>query len=174
VTTNELEERAAAAASREPLVPGAGVVGRSDSSDAVPSPGRVTYTDYDDPFAFMQGSTGAPHLTRLSAHAWVGCGGDVYVLELLGRGHVRVQPVPAGEAVPDGPKYAAHYAPQALDWGTRQAMGVRRIIQRARPVLTAGSLEDAIRGCDLYAKQVLKGPLATGYSSSPHMYAPSC
>jgi ATP-dependent helicase IRC3 len=126
----------------------------------VPTPDRVTYTDYDDPFAFVQGSRGAPHLARLSPNSWVSCGADVYVLELLGRGHLRVQPARAEEG---GPKFTAHYAPRTMSFGMRQAIGLQHGMQRARPVLDADSLEDAIRGCDQYAKQkVLVGPQAMG------------
>lgn len=51
----------------------------------------MTYVDYEDPFALVHGASGAPHITKLSPYAWVGCGGDVYVLECLGKGYIRVE-----------------------------------------------------------------------------------
>lgn len=61
--------------------------------DEIPEPKSVTFTDYDDPLSFARGSTsGAPHVASMSPNAWVGCGGDVYVLECLGKGFIRVEP----------------------------------------------------------------------------------
>lgn len=40
----------------------------------------------------MQEASGAPHITKLSRFGWVGCGGDVYVLELMGKGHIKIEP----------------------------------------------------------------------------------
>jgi ATP-dependent helicase IRC3 len=64
-----------------------------DTTGDIPDPTSVTYLDYDDPFAFVAGSSGAPHIAKLSLNAWVGCGGDVYVLECMGKGHVRIEPI---------------------------------------------------------------------------------
>jgi len=30
---------------------------------------------------------------------WVGCGGEIYVLECLGKGHIRIEPVEADEGI---------------------------------------------------------------------------
>jgi|ERR1700722_10294172 len=65
----------------------------SDSQDNIPVPESVTYHDYENPFALVNESSGAPHIAVLSNHAWVGCGGDVYVLECLGKGHARIERV---------------------------------------------------------------------------------
>lgn len=64
-----------------------------DTYDEVPEPKSVTFIDYNDPFSFVEQSYGAPHVQKLSSYAWVGCGGDVYVLECLGKGFIRVEPV---------------------------------------------------------------------------------
>ena len=56
--------------------------------------------DYDDPFAFVGECCGtAPIIHQLSLLAWVSVGGEVYVLECLGAGFVRVEPLtdPEGE-----------------------------------------------------------------------------
>ena len=72
----------------------------SDTTDDVPDPKSVTYIDYEDPWSFTHNSSGAPHIRKLSQNAWVGCGGDVYLLELLGKGYIRIEPV---EATDEGP-----------------------------------------------------------------------
>ena len=69
----------------------------SDSRDDVPKPTAITYVDYEDPFALVEESSGAPHISAISKNAWVGCGGDIYVLECLGKGYVRVEPVKSTE-----------------------------------------------------------------------------
>lgn len=59
----------------------------------IPDPKSVTYTDYDDPFSFVHDTSGAPHISKMSQNAWVGCGDDIYVLECLGKGFIRIDPV---------------------------------------------------------------------------------
>ena len=66
---------------------------KPDTTDDIPSPKSVTYIDYDDPFSFYEDSSGAPDVHRLSRHAWVGCGQDTYVLECMGKGFIRIEPV---------------------------------------------------------------------------------
>lgn len=61
-------------------------------TDDVPSPKSVTFTDFDDPFSFTERSFGAPHVAKLSQLAWVGCGGEIYVLECMGKGYIRLEP----------------------------------------------------------------------------------
>lgn len=63
-----------------------------DTVVGIPEPKSVTYIDYDNPFSFAEQSFGAPHVAKISPHAWVGCGGDVYVLECLGKGYIRIEP----------------------------------------------------------------------------------
>jgi hypothetical protein len=62
----------------------------------VPEPHSISYTDFNDTLSFI-GQTQERHITRLSQLSWVGCGDDVYVLECLGKGFIRVSPL-------DGPK----------------------------------------------------------------------
>jgi ATP-dependent helicase IRC3 len=66
----------------------------SDSREDIPEPKSVTYLDYEDPFALVDSFSGAPHISRLSANAWVGCGNDIHILECLGKGYIRIEPVP--------------------------------------------------------------------------------
>lgn len=66
---------------------------KPDTISDIPDPKSVTYVDYDDPFSMVEASHGAPQVQALSKFAWVGCGGDVYVLECMGKGFIRIQPV---------------------------------------------------------------------------------
>jgi ATP-dependent helicase IRC3 len=67
------------------------------SVQSIPEPSSVTYLDYNDPFAMVDSFSGAPHIPRLSPNAWVGCGSDIYVLECLGKGYIRIEPDTEGE-----------------------------------------------------------------------------
>ncbi len=78
-SAEDLESRAEAA------VEGDESFGPSQIIDDIPDPKSVTYIDYDNPFALVQDTSGAPHIAKLSTYAWVGCGDDIYVLECLER-----------------------------------------------------------------------------------------
>ncbi len=69
----------------------------SDTRDDIPQPTSVTFVEYEDPFSLVEESSGAPHISTISKNAWVGCGNDIYVLECLGKGYVRVEPVEGSE-----------------------------------------------------------------------------
>lgn len=58
----------------------------------VPDPKSVTYIDYDDPFVLVHEASGAPHIIHLSRNAWVGCGDDLYILDCLGNGFIKIEP----------------------------------------------------------------------------------
>ena len=62
-------------------------------SAEVPLPKSVVYIDYDDPFVLADHASGDPHVNALSRNAWVCCGESVYVLECLGKGYIRIEPV---------------------------------------------------------------------------------
>ena len=75
------------------------VIARDTESD-VPRPKSVIYLEYENPFSMVsEVSSGAPHVATLSKYAWVGCGGDVYVLDLMGKGHVRIEPQETPEGI---------------------------------------------------------------------------
>ena len=59
----------------------------------VPRPKSVVYIDHDDPFALADQGSGDPHLHSITRNAWVCCGDRIYVLECLGKGFVRIDPV---------------------------------------------------------------------------------
>ena len=72
----------------------------TDPTDDVPNPTSGTFIDYDDPFSFAEQSSGAPHVAGYSPYAWVGCGGNIYVLECLGKGYIRIEPVQDETSMP--------------------------------------------------------------------------
>jgi ATP-dependent helicase IRC3 len=52
------------------------------AADNTPRVRKVTFVDEDDPFRVA--SSNRPPIAKMSSNAWVACGGDRYVLELLG------------------------------------------------------------------------------------------
>ncbi|KAF8846329.1 P-loop containing nucleoside triphosphate hydrolase protein [Paxillus ammoniavirescens] len=132
----------------------------SDSREDIPEPRSVTYLDYEDPFALVDSFSGAPHISRLSANAWVGCGNDIHILECLGKGYIRIEPIPE---VGDNPAhFQATYTEATMHFSSAKQLKISPYM-RKRLILTAQSLPDAIRGCDTYANQkVLRGPLVLG------------
>ncbi|KAJ7487550.1 P-loop containing nucleoside triphosphate hydrolase protein [Mycena galericulata] len=144
-TTESLEERAAEALAL-------------DSRDEIPEPRSLTYKDYDDPFSLVSQGSGAPQIAKISRHAWVGCGGDVYVLECLGKGYVRIEPF---EDEDGKQHFQASYTP-TIDGTTAAALNIGPFL-RSRRILTASDLDDAVRGCDTYVKaKVVFGQMALG------------
>ncbi|OCH96088.1 P-loop containing nucleoside triphosphate hydrolase protein [Obba rivulosa] len=155
VTTDALEARAK---SRFASLAGSGHTKSYDASD-VPEAEEVMYEDIDDPFVLVDQASGAPHIAKISNNAWVGCGDDVYVLECLGKGFIRISKSKndEGETV-----FEAHYTPPTLPMGTAHVLKISPY-QKSRQILTANSLVEAVRGCDTYAKtKVVKGPLVVG------------
>ena len=65
-----------------------------NASLEVPFPESVTYVDYDNPFAFIGECCGTtPIVHQLSPLAWVNVGGEIYILQCLGSGFIRVEPL---------------------------------------------------------------------------------
>ncbi|KAI9445021.1 P-loop containing nucleoside triphosphate hydrolase protein [Lactarius indigo] len=149
-TTTELEVRADAVTGES------SVISIGDNRCSIPDPRSVTYIDYDDPFSLVNQSLGTlPHIAQLSRNAWVSCGDDIYVLECLGKGHIRIEPVPDDKER----HFHAHYTP-TIHTETAAALNISKF-RTNRKVLDAGSLADAVRGCDTYAtEKILKGPLS--------------
>ncbi|KAJ7932447.1 P-loop containing nucleoside triphosphate hydrolase protein [Mycena leptocephala] len=115
-----------------------------DSTDDIPEP--------------RSPGSGAPQIAKMSRHAWVGCGGDIYVLECLGKGYIRIERVEDDEG---GSHFQAHYTP-AMDGATAAALKIGPFL-RKRQILTATDLSDAVRGCDTYVKaKVVFGQMALG------------
>ena len=81
-----------------------------NTSLEVPSPESVTYVDYNNPFAFIGECCGTTQMIhQLSPLAWVSVGGEIYILECVGAGFIRVEPLtdPEGD-FPTFP-HASHY-----------------------------------------------------------------
>ncbi|KAJ3734791.1 P-loop containing nucleoside triphosphate hydrolase protein [Lentinula guzmanii] len=133
----------------------------SQAIDDIPDPESVTYTDYEDPFAFVSKFSGlSPHINQLSTYAWVGCGNDVYVLECLGKGFIRIEKVEATDELPT--HFSAHFTPAALDRATAASLKVSPFLRKRR-ILQSEDLSEAIKGCDTYAKtKVVFGPMVVG------------
>ncbi|KAJ7125631.1 P-loop containing nucleoside triphosphate hydrolase protein [Mycena crocata] len=146
-TTESLEKRAA---DSDSIV--------LDSMDNIPEPRSVTYKDYDDPFSLVSQGSGAPQIAKISRNAWVGCGGDVYVLECLGKGYVRIEPVEDEE---NGKYFKAFYNP-AIDSATAASLKIGPFL-RSRQILTAQDLNAAVRASDTYVTaKVVFGQMALG------------
>jgi len=59
-----------------------------------PSLESVTYADYDDPFALVRECCGTtPIIHQLSPLVWVSVSKGIYVLECVGAGFIRVEPL---------------------------------------------------------------------------------
>lgn len=131
-----------------------------DSVDDIPEPKSVTYIDHEDPFSLVGESEGAPHIATLSQNAWVGCGGDVYVLECLGKGYMRIEPAKVQEG--EKTHFEGRFVPAMLDKLTASSFHLSPFM-RSRKVLTAENLSDAVRGCDTYViNNVVRGPMSIG------------
>ncbi|KAF9076236.1 P-loop containing nucleoside triphosphate hydrolase protein [Rhodocollybia butyracea] len=131
------------------------IASETSDGDDVPDPESVIYTDYEDPFAFVSKFSGVPtHVNKLSNNAWVGCGNDIYVLECLGKGFIRIEKVEATDETPA--HFVAYYTSAPLDKVTATNLKASPFQGLLRP-------EWAIKGCDTYAKtKVVFGPMALG------------
>ncbi|KAI6153633.1 P-loop containing nucleoside triphosphate hydrolase protein [Pisolithus tinctorius] len=133
---------------------GDAIIESSSINTELPDPKSVTYIDYEDPFAFVDNFSGAPHVLKLTSNAWVGCGGDVYVLECLGRGYVRIEPFVAEG---DPARYRATFTEATMDGSSARAMKLSPYM-RKRVIMTSDSLSNIFKGCDTYvARKVLPG-----------------
>ncbi|KAI0669814.1 P-loop containing nucleoside triphosphate hydrolase protein [Trametes maxima] len=143
----------------EPLKQHLDEVESPPSAGTIPEPKSVTYIDYDDPFVLADQASGDPNIRKLSQNAWVRCGEDIYILECLGKGYIRVEPAKDAE---DGAKFHAQYTPATLPTGTAYMLKISPF-RRSQKILSAKTLADTIRGCDTYAeKKILKGSMARG------------
>ncbi|RPD82473.1 P-loop containing nucleoside triphosphate hydrolase protein [Lentinus tigrinus ALCF2SS1-7] len=153
-TIESLEERRAA------VEEGDGIdTPKYGPSGPVPQPKSVTYIDHDDPFVLADQASGDPNIRTMTRNGWVCCGDDVYVLECLGKGYIRVAPAEGdhGDA-----KYVAHYTSPTMHQATAFMLKISPF-RRSKKILTATTLADAIRGCDTYAqKEVLPGQVGLG------------
>lgn len=99
----------------------------------------------------------------MSQYSWVACGRDVYVLECLRNGYIKIEPM-VTQAVGDA-LYIAHYHP-TLPSSAKLSLGAAaaNTFLRKRKILTADSLQMAIKGCDTYAaSKIMHGNSVVGY-----------
>ncbi|KAH7883536.1 P-loop containing nucleoside triphosphate hydrolase protein [Phlebopus sp. FC_14] len=152
----DLESRARSAVSRN----WEGVPAHLDSRDNIRDPTSITYIDYDDPFALVDKFSGAPHFSKLSPNAWVGCGKDLYVLECLGKGYIRVESITADEDTPA--HFRATFTEATMHLPSAKHLKLSPYM-RKRLITTAESLSDAVLACDTFVThKVLRGPLSLG------------
>ncbi|GAA6024337.1 hypothetical protein JCM11491_000381 [Sporobolomyces phaffii] len=106
-TTVNLQRLGEAQRTRE-AESGAAPSSRTSSESPVGREYRVEYTDFETAFDYVQsngdgigagdGDDARPvHVSRVSKLAWIGCGEDVWVLELLGKGHIKIVKTRDGE-----------------------------------------------------------------------------
>ena len=50
----------------------------------------ITYTDEDDPFALASDQK-ISHINAMSGFQWVSCGNGIFVVELVGKGYIRIE-----------------------------------------------------------------------------------
>ncbi|GJJ13898.1 hypothetical protein Clacol_008155 [Clathrus columnatus] len=126
----------------------------------VPEPTSIIYVDYDNPFSLVHEASGSPHVSTLSSFSWVACGGDIFILECLQRGYIRIEPLRDNSVEKGEPIFQAHYTPMVAD----DPSGFKkRFFLRNRRILKAKSLDEAIRGCDTYVKEnVMFGSMILG------------
>ena len=163
MTTDDLEKRADAQIALD------GAQLSMDTADDIPDPTTVTYIDFENPFSLVNEASGVPpHIAQLSRNSWVGCGDDIYVLECLGKGHVRIEPVDVTDeddfiTNPDLKRYfRAHFSPVMFFGATKHTKAP--FFRMSKEIMKAESLDIAIRGCDTYiANQILRGQAALGY-----------
>ncbi|KAG8864213.1 hypothetical protein FRB96_006034 [Tulasnella sp. 330] len=117
---------------------------------SVSPPKSMTYFDYDNPFSLATDASGSPLLSRMSPFAWVKCGLNGWVLDCLRQGY------------PEKVRFIATFI-ATVDRDQR-VMGVSRsLFVRKQNMLTADTLDAAIRGCDTYITiKVVFGHLALG------------
>jgi len=100
--------------------------------------------------------------------AWVSVCGEIYILECVGAGFIRVEPLSNPEdgslrCLEPEAKFQVHYIPATWDKATARAINRSQYL-RPRPVTPTRSFEQAIRGPDLYAgKSMVKGPMFRGF-----------
>lgn len=137
----------------------------------IPDPKSVTYVDYDNPFAFADEASGAPHIKQISQFAWVGCGEDVYVLDCLKKGYVRIERMSSAclrislflfelrfsvDDDEDGPHFRAHHTPSIMSMSSAMALKLAPYM-RNKEILVAQTLLDAVRGSETYVKNMMEG-----------------
>ena len=117
-------------------------------------PKSIIYTDHDDPFEMLDVSDKGGHIYSLSPLAWVACGNGIYVLELLRKGYIRIEPNGMCNAFDNKVNIEpledsmTHYV---ASWA-HVSEGASPFL-RSRALLTADDLAEAVEGADNYIAQ---------------------
>ncbi|CBQ70866.1 conserved hypothetical protein [Sporisorium reilianum SRZ2] len=144
-------------------------------------PTKITYIDYDDPYQLQQAMLSRSTVVEtMSPNAWVDCGGQTYILDVPRYGFVTVER--NTDVSEDTAEWTSWFTPSNADADEAAAASGRASssaapgrgrgrwagggspYRRPRHVLYAPTLEQAVRGCDLYVqKSVLR--------NSPQLFA---
>jgi ATP-dependent helicase IRC3 len=114
---------------------------KTPAAPAVSPPTKVRLVDISDPFALQ--TPKHVHIPTLSQLSWVHCGQGKYVLELMGGGHVTIEPL--------GDKWSVSMTPKLprIDGAPRKGSPFGRVIQLAY----AEDAERAVRTADAYVER---------------------
>jgi ATP-dependent helicase IRC3 len=111
-----------------------------------------TYTDFDSPFKNEADYKNVGDLYRLTRYSWVACGDGIFVLELLGQGHLRIQT----EREETGDiRYVIYFVNtmQRTDPTNNESS---RIFTKPQLIGTAETIPDAIKTADAFLGQATK------------------
>jgi ATP-dependent helicase IRC3 len=154
-TTQSLEKRAEAFEAMQ-----------TDTSDTIPDPTSILYMDEDDPFIVTSDAQKSGHINAMSRFSWVRCGNEIFVIELVTKGFIRIERHGRDAHWTDdlihltphvlAPEnyFVAYYTPAAPNTKRALAAGHSPFRPR-RQILTAETLDDAVRGCDTYINSTL-------------------
>ncbi|KAA1111149.1 hypothetical protein PGT21_036915 [Puccinia graminis f. sp. tritici] len=113
---------------------------------------RYTYTDFDSPFKNEPDYKNVGDLYRLTRYSWVACGDGIFVLELLGQGHLRIQT----EREETGDiRYVIYFVHtmQRTDPSNNESS---RIFTKPQLIGTAETIPDAIKTADAFLGKATK------------------
>ncbi|WAQ82663.1 hypothetical protein PtA15_3A26 [Puccinia triticina] len=111
-----------------------------------------TYTDFDSPFKNEPDYKNAGDLYRLTRYSWVACGDGIFVLELLGQGHLRIQT----EREETGDIRYVIYFVHTMQRTNPTNNDSSRIFTKPQIVGTAETIPDAIKTADAFLGQATK------------------
>ncbi|MBW0482131.1 hypothetical protein O181_021846 [Austropuccinia psidii MF-1] len=114
----------------------------------------LIYTDYESPFRDENPYEDVRDLYRLTRYSWVGCGDAIFVLDLLGYGHLRIQ---LEEDETRARRYVIYFVRslERKQMKTNQA-GPSRVFAMPQAIGTANEVSDAIKTADAFLEQTTK------------------
>jgi ATP-dependent helicase IRC3 len=122
------------------------------ASSGLVSVNKLTYTDFDSPFRNEPAYKNPGDLYRLTRYSWVACGDGIFVLELLGQGHLRIQ---AEQEETGSIRYVIYFVRtmQRTDPSNNDAS---RIFAKPQIIGTAEGIPEAIKTADAFLGQATK------------------